>query len=884
MSNEPPISIATAKLLLDHQYRVLDYSDANDLLSGTPVSRGAVLPETWPGFKAWLKQYLEAPTRGNDFSVCLGGTLASLTHLGDQGELLHIWRQLDVLKSSLTLLQFNALVFDRDARLVFMNQAAQQFLLQQRVPDWLPLLPDEWHDDFNTWLGNNAPSVYEKEFNGQFLRWEISSDASRQYLVMVCHPMLDRENFRRILEYSVDGIYQTSGSGELVYANQSLAHLFGYSNPNEMKQSIHHVEHDIYRYPEDRRRFITQLREQGEVVGFECEMFDNDGKSIWIRQNARAITNEQGELEHIIGTVADMSDYKRSELARLKAEKQYQRLFNTAQAGLYQSVAQRGSNQGGRLLRVNQMFAHMLGYYSPEHCVQQVTDIGRDIYAEPDRRQQLLQRLRAESVVSNERVLFKRRDGSLIWVMLSAQYIDSGETDETLMEGSILDITHLVEAENEIRFLAEHDPLTRLPNRSQFQQQLKSLHEDSQRLSGHEFVVIFMDLDHFKDINDTLGHVVGDALLQEVARRLQQPLNVTYEPFRLGGDEFGILVDGAVSDTELDVLCRQIIERISREYRHQDNILRVSASLGVVRSSQLALSDTETILEDIMSAADLALYSCKRSGRAGYQLYQEPMKAQLLAEKEMEQRLEHALRDDQLQLYFQPIFDTSSGQMMGAEALIRWPSEEGMISPAIFIPLAERCGLIAEIDAWVIRKVVHYLRLLSGSHPDFNISFNLSAYHFNYNSFDSLFEPLADQIQRWGSRMTVELTERVMFEHTDQVLESLNLLKNFGVNISLDDFGTGYSSLSYLTQFPISKIKIDQSFIQNMDTDATARAVVQAATQIGKTLSLHINAEGVETQAQYQYVCDLGIDEAQGFHLARPMPMDELLQRLRNGD
>ncbi|MHA7878622.1 MAG: sensor domain-containing protein [Saccharospirillum sp.] len=880
MSTEPAITIATAKLLLDRDYQVLHFSDAHKLLAGTPVARGVALRDAWPGFAPWLDQYQNGPSPSNNFSDCVPGTLASLTHLGEQGELLHIWRQLDVLKSSLTLLQFNALVFDREGHLVFMNQAAEHFLHTQRVEDWLPLLPDEWHDDFTSWLGNSAPIEFEKEFNGQFLRWEISSDPSEQYLVMVCHPMLDRENYRRILEYSVDGIYQTSRQGELVYANQSLARLFGYSNPSEMKQHIRQVEHDIYRYSEDRLRFVAQLREQGEVTGFECEMFDKDGHSVWIRQNARAIFDEHGEMEYIIGTVANMSDYKRSEMARMKAEKQYQRLFNTAQAGLYQSQSGTDMIEGGLLLRVNQMFAHMLGYYSPEHCIEQVTDIARDVYAEPDHRWAVLNQLRSQGLVTNERVLFKRWDGSQIWVMLNAQVVETGDDGTSIIEGSIYDITHLVKAENEIRFLAEHDPLTRLPNRSRFQQQLQAFYDHWRTWSGHEFVVVFLDLDHFKDINDTLGHLVGDSLLQEVARRLQQPLNVSYETFRLGGDEFGILIDGAVSDTELDVLCRQIIDRISREYRYMDNILRVTASLGVVRSSQLALIDATSVLEEIMSAADLALYSCKRAGRAGYQLYQEPMKTQLLAEKDLEQKLEAALRENQLQLYFQPIFNTATGRVTGAEALIRWPTDEGMVSPATFIPLAERCGLIADIDAWVIRKVVHYLRLLANTHPDINLSFNLSAHHFNYDSFDQLFEPLADQIQRWGSRMTVELTERVMFEHTDKVLDSLNLLRRFGVSISLDDFGTGYSSLSYLTQFPISKIKIDQGFIQNMDTDATARAVVQAATQIGKTLKLQVNAEGVETQQQADYVRELGIDEAQGYHLARPMPMSELLQLL----
>lgn len=191
----------------------------------------------------------------------------------------------------------------------------------------------------------------------------------------------------------------------------------------------------------------------------------------------------------------------------------------------------------------------------------------------------------------------------------------------------MFDITDQVRAEQEIRHLAEHDPLTQLPNRSRFQRTLEELYTHWQNHGYHDFLVVFMDLDHFKDINDTLGHLVGDALLREVASRLQQPLNSNYETFRLGGDEFAMVVDGDLTDTELDVLCRQICERVQREFVLQENHLKVTASLGVVRGSQLSLADSESPLEDIMRAADLALYSCKRSGRASYRVYREAMRA-----------------------------------------------------------------------------------------------------------------------------------------------------------------------------------------------------------------------------------------------------------------
>lgn len=881
VSTDQPVNIGTAKLLLDNDYRLLQVGDSNHPVKLTRLEYGVDLRAQWPGFSAWLEHYSLNPADRNNFSHCVPGMLASLTPLGDDHLLLHIWRQLDVLKSSLSLVQFNALIFASDHSLVYLNKAAERFYSRMQLSDWSQLLPDDFDSSFDDWLNQDKPSKRETKFGDQLYRWEISPDPNHQYLVMVCHPVADRENYRRILEYAVDGIYQTSRKGELVYANHSLATLFGFTSPGEMKHYIKQVDLDIYQDPEDRRRFVDQVKQYDEVIGFECEMFRKSGESIWVRQNARAVKDEQGQLEHIIGIVSDITDLKLAERARIRAEEDLRRLFDNAQSGLYQST---GRDQG-RFLKVNEMFARMLGFADPEQCIDHYDDLARELWVNNQERESLLLELEHNKQVNNRRVEIKRRDGSHIWVLLNAHSVLSRDGETEILEGSMFDITDQVRAEKEIRHLAEHDPLTQLPNRSRFQHTLEELYTHWRSHGYHDFLVVFMDLDHFKDINDTLGHLVGDALLREIASRLQQPLNSNYETFRLGGDEFAMVVDGDLTDTELDILCRQICERVQREFVLQDNHLKVTASLGVVRGSQLALADSESPLEDIMRAADLALYSCKRSGRASYRVYREAMREQLQSEKELERRLALALEKDQLQLYFQPLFNCRTGLVHGAEALIRWPTDdpaepEGMISPTRFIPLAERCGLIADIDAWVLGQIVMHCEELAQHHPQLKLSFNLSAHHFNFDTFNDLVAPIKGKIKRWGSNMALELTERVMFENTQRVIQSLNELRQFGVTISLDDFGTGYSSLSYLTQFPVDKIKIDQSFIHDMLDNTTAMAVVQAAAQIGKTLKLAINAEGIETKAQYDFVRNLDIDEVQGFYLAEPMPMEDLLRFL----
>ncbi|MCH8550307.1 MAG: EAL domain-containing protein [Natronospirillum sp.] len=784
-------------------------------------------------------------------------------------------RQLSRLQHSLQRLDLGALVLDQSRKIRYISPAAESLRQAVSAPDWSALLPAELESRFDDWLISQIPWLIEQQFDKHYLRWEAHSDQTHQFVIMYCTLLPERENYRRILEYSVDGIYQTSRSGEIVYANRSLARLFGYATPEEMQVKVGEVSQGIYRHQTDREAFLRQLQEHGEVIGFECEMFGKDGRTVWVRQNARAILDDEGELAHIIGTVADVSALRQAELARERAESDYERLFNSAQAGLYQSLPD------GRLLRANQMLAQIIGYASPEELLASVKNLGEDVYDDSRTRDRVIARLRHNGHLSNERVRLRRRDGRRIWVLLSAQFRHHDNQKEDVFEGSMHDITEQVEAEENFRYLAEHDPLTGLLNRSRFQSRLQEISQfidDTGAQAG--WGVIFLDLDHFKDINDTLGHLVGDVLLEEIARRLRAPLSLEVEPFRLGGDEFAIIVPHSVDVTALDTICTEIIDRVSQPYRHQEHALKVTASLGVVLSEQLQETDGEDISEAAMRAADLALYSCKRSGRAGYRVFEVAMQLQVQQERDLETRLEAALKNNELELHYQPSHDADSNRIVGVEALLRWPTEWGMISPSQFIPLAERSGLIADIDQWVFQQVCLHCERLTALHPQLRVNFNLSAHHFNYDTLDQLMQPLDDALDRWGSNLGIELTERVMFEHTDQVIAALQSLRARGISISLDDFGTGYSSLSYLTRLPVDRLKIDQSFIRDMDRNSTALTVVQATVQIGKTLNMRVTAEGVETAEQLAFVRELGVDEVQGFYLARPMPLDDLLQML----
>jgi diguanylate cyclase (GGDEF)-like protein len=417
-------------------------------------------------------------------------------------------------------------------------------------------------------------------------------------------------------------------------------------------------------------------------------------------------------------------------------------------------------------------------------------------------------------------------------------------------------------AEALVTHMAHHDALTRLPNRLRFRDELEEglarAHPDD------ALAVLCLDLDNFKAVNDTLGHPVGDALLKVVAERLLEGAGETCTVARLGGDEFAIVQTGAAQPVGATVLAQHLIETVAAPYEIGGHSVVIGTSVGIAVAPNDG-TDPDAILKN----ADLALYRAKAEGRGIYRFFEAAMDASMQARRLLELDLRSALGLDQFALMYQPLVDLTSAEVKGFEALLRWRHpERGLVSPAEFIPLAEEIGLITQIGAWVLRRACAEAATWPGH---LTVAVNLSPVQFASRTL------VLDVVTALGSsrlppqRLELEITEAVLLHDTDATLATLTHLKELGVHISMDDFGTGYSSLSYLRKFPFDKIKIDQSFIRDLDKTPESMAIVRAVAGLGRSLGISTTAEGVETVEQLRTVKAEGCTQVQGYLLSRPL-------------
>ena len=426
------------------------------------------------------------------------------------------------------------------------------------------------------------------------------------------------------------------------------------------------------------------------------------------------------------------------------------------------------------------------------------------------------------------------------------------------------DISERRRAEAQISFMAHHDALTSLPNRLLFRERMETA---LARLatSGESLAVLCIDLDHFKDVNDTLGHPAGDALLRAVAGRLRNCIRDSDVVARLGGDEFAILQISGNQPDAAESLAQRIVESLAQTYDVDGHPAVVGASVGVSFATDASASP-----DILLKCADMALYRAKSDGRGRYRFFQAEMDAELQARKAIELDLREALGRNQFDVFYQPQFDIARGQVSGFEALLRWRHpQRGMVPPDQFIPIAEELQLIGSIGEWVLHKACAD----ATSWPEHvNIAVNLSPMQF-YGG--DLVETVRDALASAGlapSRLELEITESALLEHDEHVLAALHRLRSFGVRIALDDFGTGYSSLSYLRSFPFDKIKVDQSFVREIGRRPDCLAIVRSIADLARQLGMTTVAEGVETQEQLVAVRDAGCTEVQGYLLGRPGP------------
>ena len=483
---------------------------------------------------------------------------------------------------------------------------------------------------------------------------------------------------------------------------------------------------------------------------------------------------------------------------------------------------------------------------------------------------------RRQLALNFEPLLFERTrpDGRTLLIAREPLYIDGRIAG---LVTTYTDISDRKRIEAEIRHLAHHDALTGLANRSLLDARLQQAIADARRCGQH-LAVLFIDLDRFKNINDSLGHHIGDELLVQVAERLRAEVRESDTVARLGGDEFVIALQGLSGASDAARITEGLLETLSAPYQVGGSELHATPSIGISLFPDDA-DDANALLRN----ADTAMYHAKAVGRANYQFFTDGLNHSTTVRLELENSLRRAIGRNEFELWYQPLHDARGATLNGFEALVRWRREDNLlVMPDSFIPVAEDTGMIVELGQWVLREACRQARLwsdLSALRP--RIAVNLSARQLRDARFaDTVAEILAETGLE-PSMLELEITESSVMDRPDEAVALLRKLKALGVGIAIDDFGTGYSSLSYLKMFPLDRLKIDGSFVCDVDNDPNDSAIVSAAVSLAHNLGLPVVAEGVETAAQARHLARLGCDELQGFHFSRPMPAPEADAMLR---
>ncbi|HLZ02739.1 MAG TPA: EAL domain-containing protein [Bradyrhizobium sp.] len=464
-----------------------------------------------------------------------------------------------------------------------------------------------------------------------------------------------------------------------------------------------------------------------------------------------------------------------------------------------------------------------------------------------------------------------KADGTLIDLAIYSRNLLYHEQPSVLL--ALMDITERKRAEQRLAFLAQHDGLTGLPNRNLLRQQMDEVLLHSRR-SAEKVAVLVLGLDNFKSVNDTLGHGVGDKLLRGVAKRLRSTLREEDVLARLNSDEFAIVQTGLARPEDAVLLSRRLLEAIGDPYLLDGQSVVIGATIGIA----MAPGDGEDS-EKLLKNADMALSRAKTETRGTFSFFEAGMDARAQTRRKIELELRDAIQNDVLQPYYQPLVDLASGRITGFEALVRWPHpERGMVPPGEFIPIAEETGLINSLGVMMLRRACLDAALWP---DDVRVAVNLSPAQFRTSNLLSIVMDALKQSGLLPKRLELEITETLLLEKSSQVAAALHALRALGVRVSMDDFGTGYSSLSYLRSFPFDKIKVDQSFVRDLDANRDAQAIIRAITSLGKGLGVIITAEGVETEAELSCLRAEGCHEGQGFLFSRARPNAEVVQLLQ---
>src|SRR5512139_1033208 len=669
------------------------------------------------------------------------------------------------------------------------------------------------------------------------------------------------ERFRLISGMATDLLYtcEKAAEGSLVvdWATASADRVFGFSVDEILERGCWrcHV------HPDDRPEFDRNITHLAPGERSECELriIARDGSTRHIRAYTRAVELEGGR-HYLYGACQDITDRKRTEEALRESEARYRALAEHSADWIWSIDVQ------GRHTYSNQAGGSILGYELEELLAMDNTSL-----VHPDDlplyQETVANALANQSGWQGVSLRWQHRDGSyrILESSASPQFSEAGQL--VGFQGVDRDITERKQAEEHIEYLAHHDALTGLPNRILLRDRFAHALAMAER-SRSRVALLFLDLDKFKRVNDTLGHAAGDRLLLEVVTRLGHCTRETDTISRQGGDEFILLLNDVPDPEAVERIADEILTRVGEPLDINGHALITSCSIGIA-----VYPEDGSDFDSLLQKADIAMYNAKDAGRNTWRFFNDQMNQQAYEHLLLQNRLHEAILRSEFRLVYQPQLEIGSGRVVGVEALLRWNNGElGEVVPARFIPVAEDCGLIVPIGAWVLQEACHQAQSWrEAGWPDLTMSVNLSALQFRRAGLAETVESVLRSSGLPPHLLELELTESVLLQDVDHNLDMVRQMKALGVQLTIDDFGTGYSSLSYLKRFAVDRLKIDRSFVRDINSDADNAAIVRAVIQLARSLRLDIIAEGVETEAQLAFLREEGCQEVQGYLFSRPL-------------
>src|SRR5450755_1691827 len=698
----------------------------------------------------------------------------------------------------------------------------------------------------------------------------------RDYVARVCAEQLSKEagaKYRGLLEAAPDAIVVVDKGGEIVLLNVQAEKQFGYRRDELLRQKVKSIipEGFAERLIADGTRSAAEALAQQIGTGIERSGRRKDGSEFPIEIMLSPLESAEGTL--VTAAIRDISVRRAAELHLAQMEGRYRGLLEAAPDAMVVV------NQVGEIVLLNVQAEKQFGYRRDELVGQKVKNIIPEGFAE---------RIVADALRSAEDALAQQigtgieltgrhKNGSEFPIEIMLSPLESAEG--ILVTAAIRDITTRKRSEALMIHTSEHDFLTGLPNRMLLSDRVNQAIRMAIR-HKRKVAVLFLDLDGFKHINDSLGHPIGDKLLQSVGKRLVDCVRGSDTVSRQGGDEFVVLLSEEEDSEDASITAKRMLRAVAEAHFIDQHDLHVTCSVGVS-----VYPDDGLNAETLIKNADTAMYQAKENGRQTYQFFKPAMNVRAVERQSIEEGLRRALEREEFVVHYQPKIDLKTGRITGAEALLRWTHPiRGPVSPGQFIPVAEDCGLILPIGTWVLRQACQQAQAwVAAGLPMGTMAVNISAMQLREENFvDSVFA-IFKETGLDPRFLEVELTESVLMKHAEATASILKALRDQGVQVAVDDFGTGYSSLSYLRKFPIDALKIDQSFVSQITTVPDETIIVKAVIGMGRSLKLRVVAEGVETQEQLAFLQAHKCDEAQGYYFSRPVLPEQFAKLLETG-